>query len=166
MTRLVMTLALAALVGNARQPAQTADEWRAFAGVWSATGRRHAVATEGSRPAALVQLSGAVAVTSGGGLSRGFSGEAIGFDDGFGAVVGRAVWTGADGSQVFSVLKGEPFGGGRRLTGAITGGTGRFAGASGEYSLTWQFVVQAGDETFQGRAVDLRGRIRVAGAKR
>ena len=77
----------------------------------------------------------------------------------------RAVWTSAAGEQIFSVLEGEPLGTGRRVNGRITGGTGRFAGATGDYSLTWQYVVQADDDVVQGRAADLRGRIRLSGPR-
>ena len=44
--------------------------------------------------------------------------------------------------------------------GTITGGTGQYAGAIGDYSLTWQYVAQDLDDVVQGRAVDLRGRLR------
>jgi hypothetical protein len=160
-----LAIALAAMLASPSQPPPAAEGWRAFAGVWSATGRRQTLPAESGRVAALVQLSGALTVTSGDGLSRGFSGAAIAFDDGQGVSVGRAVWTGADGDKVFSLLRGESLGAGRRIVGTITGGTGRFAGAAGDYTLTWQYVVHAGDDTIQGRAVDLRGRIRVGEAR-
>ena len=99
-------------------------------------------------------------LTSGGGLSRGFRGEAIGFDDGQGVSLGRAVWTDEHGDRLFSRLKGEPLETGRRVVGTITGGTGRYAGLEGEYSFTWQYVVSAEDGAIQGRAVRLEGRVR------
>jgi hypothetical protein len=56
---------------------------------------------------------------------------------------------------------------GRRFVGTITGGTGRYAGAGGDYSFTWEYVVAApeGDDAgaIQGRAVGLEGRIHHAG---
>jgi len=48
---------------------------------------------------------------------------------------------------------------GRRIAGTITGGTGRYDGVVGEYDLTWQYVARD-DDALQGRAIDLRGRIR------
>ncbi len=131
-----------------------------FEGSWSASGRRHAVSFGGGKEAAIVEISGAVVLSSGEGLSGGFRGEAIGFDDGEGLSVGRSVWTDENGDQLFSRLEGEPLETGRRVVGTITGGTGRYAGLSGEFSFTWRYVVPAEDGRIQGRAVDISGRIR------
>lgn len=131
-----------------------------FEGSWSASGRRHALALEDGKEAVIVEISGAVVLTSGEGLSGGFRGEAVGFDDGEGLSVGRSVWTDENGDRLFSRLKGEAIETGRRIVGSITGGTGRYAGLSGEYSFTWQYVLTAEDGRIQGRAVDLSGRIR------
>jgi hypothetical protein len=132
-----------------------------FAGTWSASGRRQTVAVEGGAAAAVVELSGAVVLTTDGGLSPGFRGEAVGFDDGEGLSVGRAVWTDAHGDRVFSRLRGEPLGAGKRVFGTITGGSGRYAGLVGEYSFAWQYVVSATDDSgvIQGRATSLEGRV-------
>ncbi|HXK12073.1 MAG TPA: hypothetical protein VMT70_20710 [Vicinamibacteria bacterium] len=163
---LVAFLVLLPLAGLA--PAGTGaparEGWREFRGTWSASGRRQTVATEGGARAAIVEMSGAVVLTSGEGLSRGFRGEAIGFDDGLGVSLGRAVWTDESGDRIFSRLKGEPLQTGRTIVGSITGGTGRYAGLEGEYSFTWQYVVAAEDGVIQGRAVHLGGRVRRAGA--
>ena len=117
---------------------------------------------EGGGRAAVVDVSGAVFLTDPGGLSRGFHGQAIGFDDGEGLSLGRCVWTDANGDRLFSRLRGEPLETGRRLQGTITGGTGRYASLEGEYSFTWQYVVTAEDDRLQGRAVGLAGRARRA----
>ena len=166
MTRLTLALsvavALAGLSGLAYQAGQPASpgDWRTFTGSWSAVGQRHTLPTEGGRPSAIVQLSGTVLLTGGEGLSRGFRGEVIGFDDGGSVSVGRVVWTDERGDRIFSVLKGEPLETGRRIVGTITGGTGRYAGLIGEYALTWQYVLSAEDAVIQGRAADLTLRVR------
>ncbi len=138
----------------------SAGQESSFAGSWSASGRRHAVALEDGKEAAIVEISGAVVLSSGEGLSGGFRGETIGFDDGEGLSVGRSVWTDEKGDRLFSRLKGERIETGRRIVGTITGGTGRYEGLAGEYSFTWRYVVPAEDGRIQGRAVDLSGRIR------
>ena len=138
----------------------SADGWRAFTGSWTARGVRHEIPTEGGRTAAIVRLSGAVVISKGAGLGGGMLGEAIAFDDGQTLSAGRAVWTDSRGDRVFSELKGEPVATGRRIAGTITGGTGRYAGVSGEYELTWQYTLRDVDGEVQGRAVDLHGRVR------
>jgi hypothetical protein len=93
---------------------------------------------------------------------RGFRGQAIGFEDGQGLGAGRSVWTDENGDRVFSRLKGESLGTGKRFVGTITGGTGRYAGLEGEYAFTWQYVVagEGGTGAVQGRATDLSGWVR------
>ena len=141
-----------------------ANGWTSFAGTWSATGQRETVAVEGGGTAAIVEVSGAVVLTTGDGLPRGFRGEAIGYDDGQGFSIGRAVWTDEKGDRLFSRLQGESIGTGRRFRGTITGGTGRYAGLVGDYAFTWQYVVSPADEArvVQGRATGLEGRVRRA----
>jgi hypothetical protein len=112
-----------------------------------------------------VYFSGAVVLSSGDGVGKGFRGEVIAFDDGGKVSVGRCVWTDQRGDRIFSTLRGEAIGTGRRFTGTITGGTGRYAGITGEYSFEWQYVVE--DEgAIQGRAVGLKGRFRQGGGDR
>jgi hypothetical protein len=134
-----------------------------FEGSWSAVGRRRTIQTEGTRTAAIIEMSGAVVLIGGTGLSRGFRGEAIGFDDGRDVSAGSAVWTDAQGHHVFSALKSTEMQSGRRVTGAITGGTGPYAGITGEYSMTWQYVAYGEDDVVQGRTADLKGSFRMSG---
>jgi hypothetical protein len=141
--------------------AQPSEGERTFSGSWSATGQQEMILTEGPRPASTVRLSGSLVVTGDSGLSRGFRGEAIGFDDGAAVRLGRSVWTDDRGDRIFSELKGEPLDRGRRWIGTITGGSGRYANMSGEYELTWQYVVRTEDGALQGRAADLKGRFRL-----
>jgi len=159
---LVSTLGLLGAL-HAQAPS---EGWRTFEGTWSAVGRRQTVPTETGRAAVVTALSGTVTITSAAGLAAGFRAEVIGFDDGAGGGAGRAVWTDSRGDQVFSALKGEPVETGRHVLGTLTGGTGRYAGITGEYALTWQYVVRGEEEVVQGRAVDLKGRFRRAEAPR
>jgi hypothetical protein len=143
------------------------EEWTTFSGTWSAVGHRQTLRTETDRAAAIVQLSGTLALSNpaASGLPVAFRAEAIGFDDGDGVGVGRAVWTDARGDVVFSVLNGERLETGRRISGAITGGTGRYAGVTGDWDLTWQFVVETDEGEVHGRAGDVNGRFRRAGTR-
>jgi hypothetical protein len=157
-----LALAGAALAGQG-QAAPPAEGWQPFEARWSFSGRRQSVPVEGGGAAAVVEISGALVVTSGAGLGRGFEAEAIVFDDGEGASLGRCVWTDEHGDRLFSRLKGEPLQAGRRLAGTVTGGTGRYAGLEGEYAFTWQYVLPAEDGAVQGRTGRVEGRLRRAG---
>lgn len=61
---------------------------------------------------------------------------------------------------MFSELQGEGTAERNHITGNILGGTGRYAGATGSYEFSWQWVMDAEDGHIQGRAVDLKGRVR------
>ena len=136
---------------------------RSFEGTLSATGQRQSIPTESGRPAVTLQLSGPVAITAGEGLRRAFRSEVVGFDDGAGLTVLRGVWTDDHGDRIFSTLRGETVASGRRIAATITGGTGRYAGITGEYSFEWQYVVEAEAGIISGRAIGLRGRYRSGG---
>lgn len=142
------------------QPAPPAEPWIVVEGSWQVTGKKQTLATEGSRPAAILLLSGAVLLTSGEGLSRGFLGEAVGYDDGDRQWIGRAVFTDERGDRVFARLEGDPVAAGRRMAGTFTGGTGRYAGSAGEFTVEWQFVVESEEGTVEARGVRLVGRYR------
>ena len=156
--------ALALLAVTSAAAVSTQEGWRTFEGSWSATGRRESVPIEGEGAAAIVHVSGALVLALGDGLSRGFQADVIAFHDGVASSVGRAVWTDERGDRVFSTLEGEALETGRRIRGTITGGTGRYEGLSGEYTLSWQYVVRAEDGAIQGRSADLKGRYRVRGS--
>ena len=159
---LLLVAGVVTLSAQAPPAAAGASEWRTFTGSWSATGSRHTLPTGDGAPAAIERLSGAVVITVGEGVGRGFRGDLIGFDDGRTASVGRWVWTNERDERIFGEVKGEPVQTGRRFTGTITGGTGRFAGITGTLEFTWQSVVTTDEGTVQVRAVGLEGRYRRA----
>ncbi len=71
------------------------------------------------------------------------------------------MWTDEHGDQAWSEFRGDGTATGARITGTFVGGTGRYAGATGTYEFTWQYVLEAEDGTVQGRAVGLAGRVRL-----
>ena len=142
-------------------PQQTMAMGQEFAGTWSASGQRQVLKADASYSAVTLQMSGAVMLTTNAGLSRGFRGEVIGFDDGAGVISGRAVWTDDRNDRIFSGIYGDTLtSSGRQMRGTITGGTGRYAGVTGEYEFRWQNLLTTDDNIVHGRAVDLRGRVR------
>jgi len=159
----LLLLALAPVVAAQAPPAA---EWRTFEGTWTASGERQTLSTESGRPAGTFRLSGALALTGESGLSRGFRGEALGYDNGAGVLVGRSVWTDERGDRVYSQLRSETVATGRLVTGTITGGSGRYAGLLGEFTFEWQYIVPGEGGAISGRAIGLRGRVRTPGAAR
>jgi hypothetical protein len=137
---------------------QTGEEWQTFEGSWDAAGERQALSIGDGRSAATIRLSGSLFLTRNGGLRRGFRAEALGFDDGSGTGVGRALWTDDRGDQIFSEIVGQPAGTGRRIEGTITGGTGRYTGVTGSYSFEWRYVLPADEIRFQAQSVNVAGR--------
>ena len=156
-------LARAARAATTQAPSAPAGEWRTFEGTWSAAGKAHGIAAEGGVTARIVFLSGAVVLTSPQGLSRGFRGEFVAFDDGRALVQGRLAWTDEHGDQLFGKFEGPPLQPGRPLAVTLTGGTGRYEGITGDLSFTWQYVVNAEDNHVQVRTTTLKGRFRVRG---
>jgi hypothetical protein len=133
-----------------------------YAGTWTAAGTRETLPAAGNRTAATVHVSGAIVLTGDTALGRGLQGEVIGFDNGAGVTAGSAVWTDSRGDRIFSDITGDLLQTRRRITGTITGGTGKYSGASGGYELSWLYVLSGDDTGVQGRAIDLRGWIVLA----
>jgi hypothetical protein len=158
----LLVVALAAPLLSARAEPPNDEGWRPFKATWTLSGTRQLLPTEGPRPAAIVHLQGPLVVTGGEGLGRGFLGEAFIFDDGGSLVVGRAVLTDGKGDRIYSSMKAEPVGTGRKATATITGGTGRYAGLEGSFTFSWQYVVDAEPGEIGGRVADIEGRTRRA----
>ncbi len=153
-------MALAAC-GPAPTPPPAAGGWHEFSGSWNATGSRRTIPLGGDRRASVVDLSGSMLLAGPSRPGAGFRGDVIALGDSATGLVGRAVWTDENGNQVFSEVRGEGTSTGNHITGTFVGGSGRFAGATGTYEFSWQYVLEAEDGTVQGRAVGLTGRIRV-----
>ena len=161
----LIALAAVALItacSHAEAPAANAapGQWRTFAGNWIATGTRSTIPLGADRRAAIADLEGTMLLSGADRPARGFRGEALVFNDTGDTAEGRAVWTDSDGSQIFSEFHGTGVAGGKKIEGSFIGGTGRFAGASGSYTFTWQFVIDTEDGKIQGQTSDLSGRIR------
>jgi hypothetical protein len=142
-------------------PALNPGEWRLFEGTWSATGTRHTLHMEPGRQTSTFSLSGSLILTGQRGLGVGFRAEVIGLSDSQSEGTGRAVWTDERGHQVFSELRGSVIGSGAEIKGTITGGTGRYAGVTGEYELRWRWVMQNEEGGISGRTENLKGRVKI-----
>ena len=158
----VVALVLITACGHAPSPASQAapSEWHTFTGNWIATGTRSTIPLGADRKASIADLEGTMLLSGDNRPARGFRGEAIVFNDTGAGAVGRAVWTDSDGSQIFSELHGSGVARGKKIEGTFIGGTGRFMGATGSFTFTWQFVIDTEDGRIQGQTSDLSGRVR------
>lgn len=153
--------------GEAGGPAPqstSAGEWLTFEGTWTAAGTRRTLQLGPDRRAAIFELTGSMLLTGAQRPAVGFKAQAIGFSDSRVGMQGRWVWTDERGDKVFSELSGEAVGSGNRIMGTFIGGTGRYAGVTGDYNFHWQYVVDAEDGAVNGRVVDFKGRARLSQA--
>ena len=146
---------------EAPRPPTASGEWREFEGTWNAAGTRRIIPLGDERKGSIIDLRGSMLLAGTGRPGVGFHSEVIALVDSETGLVGRGVWTDERGDQVFSDLKGEGTKEKNHIMGTILGGTGRYAGAVGTYEFSWQFVIEAEDGSIQGRAVGLKGRVRL-----
>lgn len=161
---LVILAIAAASCGRAAQsplPVTAANEWLEFDGSWNGVGHRRNIAIGRNRVGSLVDLKGTMLLTGAGRPGVGFHAEVIGLVDSETGFQGRSVWTDENGDRVFSALEGEGTRVNNRIKGTILSGTGRFEGVTGTYEFSWQSVMEAEEGAMQGRAVDLKGRVRI-----
>ncbi len=130
-----------------------------FSGSWSGIGSRRTISLGAERFGAIVGLKGTMLLTGPGRPGVGFQSEVIGLTDSATGFQGRSVWTDEHGDQVYSELRGEGTAAKNRIAGTILSGTGRYAGVTGSYEFSWQWVMEGEDGAVHGRAVDLRGRV-------
>jgi hypothetical protein len=141
-----------------------AGEWHAFEGTWTAAGTRRTLRLGQDERAAIFELTGSVLLTGAQRPAVGFRAQAIGLSDTRAGMQGRCVWTDERGDMVYSELRGEFVGTGNHIVGTFIGGTGRYAGVTGDYTFQWQYVVDTEDGVVSGRVVDFKGRARLGQA--
>ncbi len=157
----VLVLATACSRPPAADRAPPSGEWHRFDGTWTASGTRRPLRLGPDRQAWTSQLSGTVLLTGQGGMGVGFRAEVIGLADTRTGFVGRCVWTDQRGDQIYSELAEEPLGGEISIVGTFVGGTGRWAGVTGDYRFRWQYLIDGEDGAVTGRATGLEGRARI-----
>ena len=164
---LLAAFLLAAACGHPGGPVSEtlrAGEWHAFEGTWTAAGTRRTLRLGPDERAAIFELTGSVLLTGAQRPAVGFRAQAIGFSDSRAGMQGRCVWTDERGDMVYSELRGEFVGTGNHIVGTFIGGTGRYAGVTGDYTFQWQYIVDTEDGAVSGRVVDFKGRARLGQA--
>jgi len=164
-TFLLAVFLLAGACNKASGPAAQsipAGEWLTFEGTWTATGTRRTLQLGPDRRAAIFELTGSMLLSGAERPAVGFKAQAIGFSDSRVGMQGRWVWTDERGDKVYSELSGQAVGTGNRIAGMFIGGTGRYAGVTGDYTFHWQYIIAAEDGAVSGRVVDFKGRARLS----
>jgi hypothetical protein len=158
---LALALSLTGCGGEAESAKPlAAHEWLDFSGSWNAAGIRQTISLGADRRASVLRLSGTMLLAGPNRPGAGFRSEVVALVDSATGLVGRSVWTDERGDQVFSEIQGEGTAKDNHLRGTFLGGTGRFAGVTGSYEFSWQFVMESEDGSVHGRAVELKGRLR------
>jgi hypothetical protein len=132
-------------------------EVKTFTGTWSATGDRQTMQLDSGHQAVIFKLTGSLMLSGPQRPSRGFRAEIIGFSDTTIGMQGRSVWTDERGDKVFSTLRSDSTGSGKLINASFLGGTGRYAGVSGEYTFRWRHLINNENGVVSGRVVDLKG---------
>jgi hypothetical protein len=138
-----------------------ATESMKFAGSWNANGTRRSIALGNIRRSSIIELKGTMLLTGEAKPGAGFRAELIALADSETGLMGRSVWTDERGDQLFSEVKGEGDAANNHIEGTFLGGTGRYAGVTGGYEYSWQFVIETEDGKIQGRAVNLKGHVQI-----
>ena len=141
-----------------KPPGTPANGWNSR-GLFDAAGSRRIISLGAERRGSILDLTGTMLLAGPKRPGVGFRSEVIALVDSDTGLEGRSVWTDENGDQVFSELQGEGTAARSRITGKFLGGRGRYAGATGSYEFSWQWVMEAEDGTIQGRAIELKGRI-------
>ncbi|MGH8174185.1 MAG: hypothetical protein ACREPX_13670 [Rhodanobacteraceae bacterium] len=147
-----------------KSAAAASTEVRDFEGSWNAAGTRRTIPLGAGRKSSIINLRGTMLLAGKGRPGVGFRSDVIALTDSETGLVGRSVWTDERGDEVFSTLEGQGTAAKNRMSGTIFGGTGRYAGATGSYEFSWQYVIELEDGTIQGSSAGLTGRIQVGAA--
>ena len=157
---LVTVVSVACATPPSSTPIAPGGDWHEFEGTWTASGTRHVLALGDGRVGATIELEGTMLLAGPGRPGVGFRSEAVALVDSASGLTGRCVWTDENGDQVFSELTGTGTAARNRMEGKFVGGTGRYAGATGSYEFSWQYMIESEDGRISGRAVELKGRVR------
>lgn len=142
-------------------PAEGDGAERHFTGTWTFTGNQQLLQLAAGERAGIFHVEGSLLLAGPERPARGYLAEVMGFSHTQAGMVGRAVWIDRRGDRIFSELNGASALPGNRLSGRLTGGTGRYAGVTGEYAFTWQRVAEY-EDSVSGRVSDLVGWLRLA----
>ena len=137
-----------------------------FKGGWIANGTRELFPLGSERQVYTFKIAGHVDLHNTTiGKKKDFWAECVGLSDTVTGVVGRCVWEDFAGHELYLTLQSNQLLQGIQVAGTIVGGTGQFAGISGELSFNWSSVILQTDAegiaNVSGHSKNLVGHYRV-----
>lgn len=136
-----------------------------FKGAWIANGTRTPFPFGDGRQVFTFKLGGHVNLQTALGKKKDYWSECVGLADSVTGIVGRCVWKDLAGPQIYLTIQSDRLQQGSQVTGTIVGGSGPFAGISGDVSFNWSSVTVLTDAegivNVTGQTRNLGGRYRV-----
>lgn len=119
-----------------------------FTGDWTMTGDTQPLILGPERQVATFQIEGLFNLRDDTGVLKDFWSECIGLADPVTGGIARCVWRDRDGHRIFSELTGKRLLGKdeSNYQGKLVGGTGKYTGIQGSYTLTWTSIFQAPED--------------------
>jgi hypothetical protein len=116
-----------------------------FKGTMIANGTRTPFPFGDGRQVFTFRLGGHVSLQTPLGKKKDYWSECIGLADSITGVVGRCTWKDLDGPEIYLTIQSDKLQQGSQVTGTIVGGSGKFAGISGDLSFNWSSVITQTD---------------------
>ena len=116
-----------------------------FKGTMIANGTRTPFPFGDGRQVFTFKLGGHVSLQTPLGKKKDYWSECIGLADSTTGVVGRCVWKDLDGPEIYLTIQSDKLQQGSQVNGTIVGGSGKFAGISGDLSFNWSSVITQTD---------------------
>ena len=136
-----------------------------FNGSWIANGTRTPFPFGDGRQVFTFRIAGHVLLKTALGKKKDYWSECVGLGDSVTGIIGRCVWKDLAGPEIYLTLASDRLKQGSQVTGTIVGGTGDFAGISGDLSFNWSSITDMTDAdgtvTVTGQTRNLGGRFRV-----
>jgi len=136
-----------------------------FKGSMIANGTRTPFPFVEGRQVFTFKLGGHVSLQTAIGKKKDYWSECVGLADTTSGLVGRCVWKDLDGPEIYLTIQSDRLQQGSQVSGSIVGGSGKFAGISGDLSFNWSSVITQTDAdgivNVTGQTKNLGGSYRV-----
>jgi hypothetical protein len=116
-----------------------------FKGTMIANGTRTPFPFGDVRQVFTFKLGGHVSLQTPLGKKKDYWSECIGLADSTTGFVGRCVWKDLDGPEIYLTIQSDKLQQGSQVNGTIVGGSGKFAGITGDLSFNWSSVITQTD---------------------